>query len=313
MSTPVLVGREATHGTVATTFMTLGNFSSSPGQKNSIREEARGGQDIHFAGATGRRWNEWSVGDSYLYHDTFGLFLASAFGAPTVAPVAGDVTVNDNTFKLADDPTSLSFKWSQSRRALQGYQGLFGVVDKLTLKFSADGDLLWSASGIAKAETEIAVPTFTYTATLPFNGWEVGVKVGGVTNARLVEGSIVVSRNRKPRPLMDGTQDVGIGIGTRTVEWDIDIDFDSKAEYDRFKAGTGDSLQLTWTANSVTIGTLSHPSLDVKLGTTFYESSEVDDSKDLPTLKAKGNALYNATDASTIVAVLRALKNFATI
>ena len=139
------------------------------------------------------------------------------------------------------------------------------------------------------------------------------MKVGGSANARLVGGSIVIARNRKPRSLMDGTQDIGIGIGTRTVDWDIDIDFDTKTEYDRFKAGTNDSLELTWSTAAVTLGTTSHPSLDVKLGTTFYETGAIDDSKDLPTVSAKGTALYTSGDASSIVAVLRAMKNFATI
>ena len=313
MSSPVLVGREATHGTLASTFMTVGNFTGSIEQGNKVRNEARGGQDIHFAGTSGRRWESWKVSDSLVYHDSFGLFLAAAMGAPTVTPVGGDATVNDNVFKFTDDPTSLSFKWTQAKRALQGYQSLYGVVDKLDLKFSADGDLLYSSSGIAKAETEIATPTFTYTTTLPFNGWEVAVLVNGSSNARLVEGSIGIARNRKPRPLMDGTQDVAISIGDRSVEWDFTIDFDSKSEYDRFKAASNDSLQLTFTMNSVTIGSSSKPTLTVKLGTTFYEGAEIDDDKELPTVKAKGKALYNPSDASSLVMTLRALKNFATI
>lgn len=313
MSSPVLVGREATHGTIATTFAAVGNFAAKPGQKNTVREEQRGTQDVHFGGTTGRRHTAWSVKDNYVYHDTFGLFLASALGAPTVTPVGGDATVNDNVFKLTDDPTSLSFKWTQAKRAIQGYQALYGVVDKLTLKFAADGDLLWSADGIAKAETEIATPTFPFTAVAPLNGWEIAAKVNGIANARLVSGQIVVTRNRKPRPLLDGTQDVGIAIGTRMVEWDFVIDFDVKTEYDAFKAGTGSALELTWTANSVTIGTSSKPTLGVKLGSTYYEEGEPDDEGDLPTLKAKGKAIYNATDASLVVATLRSLKNFATI
>src|SRR5574343_420923 len=307
MSTPVLVGREATHGTIASTFATLGNFSATIEQGNRARVEARGSQDVYFSGSSGRRWETWKVSDSYVYHDTFGLFLASVIGAPTVTPVGGDATVNDNVFKFTDDPTSLSFKWSQARRALQGYQALYGVVDKLDLKFGAESDLLWSASGIAKAETEITVPTYTYTTTLPFNGWEDAVLVGGSSNARLLEGSIGINRNRKPRALMDGTQDVGIAIGERTVEWDLTIDFDNKTEYDRFKSASNDSLQLTFTMNSVVIGTTSKPTLTVKLGTTFYEGAEVDDGKDLPVVKAKGKALYNATDASTAMVTLRAL------
>jgi hypothetical protein len=310
MASPVLVGREATHGTLATAFSSVGNFTAKSAQKNVVREEMRGTQDVHFNGATGRKWETWSIAEGFVYDDVIGLFLASAMGAPVVAPVAGDLTVSDNEFKFADDPASLSFQWAQFRRAVQGYQSTYGVVDKLTLKFSADGDLLWSAEGIAKAETEIATPTYAFSTAKPFNGWEVVAKVGGVANTRLVDGSIVIARNRAPRPLLDGTQDVGIAIGNRTVEWDLSIDFDVKTEYDKFKAGATDSLQLTWTQNGVTIGDASHPQFGVRLGSIYYETGEIDDTALLPILKAKGKATYNGDDASLMVATLRSLTDF---
>jgi len=309
MSGPCLVGREATHGTIATNFFSVGNADFKLGQKNRVLEEQRSSQDIHFGVVPGRTWEEFSVKESFVYHDTVGLFLSSALGIPTVTVVD---TIFDNVFKLLDDPVSLSFKWDQPRRYLSGFQSLWGVVDKMTFKFEAEGDLLWSSSGIAKAETTITEPTDAFAATVPFNVWECVATLGGGANTRLISGSISISRNRKPRALLDNTQTVSLGIGNRMVEWDLRIDFDALTEYTKFKAATTDALTLVWTLNNVIIGSVSKPTLTLKLGTLAYEEASPDTETDLPTLVAKGKALYNVVDASSIVATLRSSRRFDT-
>ena len=309
MAAPCLFGSElVAHGTLAANLYALGNLDMKPGQKNKILEEQRGSQDVNFNIVAGRQWEEWSIKDSLIYHDTFGHLLNSALGLSVKSVI--ETTAFLNTYTFLDDPTSLSFQSRQPRRSVQGYQSLWAVVDKLTIKFAADGDLTFSASGIAKMETDITAPTIVYTQTLPFSVWECAVTLGGGANARLVSGSITFNRERKQRCLLDNTQGATMGIGNRSIDYDLVIDFDAATEYIKFKAATNDALTMLWTKNGVTIGASSHPYLSVKLGTLAYEEGEIDTDTDLPTLKVKGKALYNVTDTSQAVVLLASTKNY---
>lgn len=312
MAAPCLIGSEhAAHGTLAAVMYAMGNLDLKPGQKNRILEEQRGSQDVNFNIVPGRQWSEWSIKDSLIYHDTFGHLLNSAIGCSVETVI--ETTALLNTYKFTDDPLSLSLQARQPKRSVQGYQALWAVVDKLTIKFAADGDLTFSASGIGKAETDITAPTITYTQTLPFSVWECAVTLGGGANARLVSGSITINRERKQRSLLDNTQGATMGIGNRSVDYDLVIDFDVATEYAKFKAATNDALTLLWTKNAVTIGASSHPYLSVSIPTLAYEEAEIDTDSDLPTLKAKGKALYNVASASQVVALLASTINYQTL
>ena len=204
MATAVKVGKEGTHGTVSSAFTSVPcNFSSTYRQSNKVLEEDRQGQDRHFQVMKGQAYNEWEVADSGVYHDTVGFWLCSAMGMPTKTTVD---TVFENVFKFADDPVSLSLQWQQPRRYTQAYQALYGVVDQFGISFSAEGDLMYSASGIAMAETEITTITHSWTTARPMPVWAGTVKLNNVAFAKLVSGSISVARNRKPFFVINNTQ-----------------------------------------------------------------------------------------------------------
>ena len=170
MAIGVRVGKETTHGTVAGAFVSAAaGFTGNIRQNNKVLEEGRNGQDINFSATTGIRWVEWAIADSYVYHDTFGFFLASALGNPTATVV--ETTAYNNVYKFVDDPRSLSMQWTQPRRVTQSFQALNCVVDKLTISFDIQGDLTYTASGFGGTLSDIAPPTFTFTAAKPLQAW----------------------------------------------------------------------------------------------------------------------------------------------
>lgn len=304
MSTAVQVGKETTHGTVAAAFTTVPcAFNANNRQANKVLDEDRNGQDSHFAMVVGQKYEEFSVGDSAIYHDTIGLWLASAIGPAVSTAHAGETTVFDNVFKFDDDPDTLSLKWQQPRRYTQAYQSLYGAVDKMDFKFAADGDLTYSLSGVAMAESEVAQLTPTFSAVVPLSAWAGSVDIGGGANADLVSGSVSISRSRKPFYTIANTQDPSkISIGRRMVEFELVLDFVTKAEYDFFKAGTTRDLEIVWTDATSDLGVVpTNPSFTIRLGNTGYEESEIDTDPDLPLVKIKGKAMYDSSDASTIV------------
>lgn len=313
MSQPVKVGRESTHGTVTSTFYPAAvNFDANAVVANLIPEEQRGGQDINFTVIPGKKYEKWSVKDSYCYHDSLGFFLMSILGLPV--STLSETGVYDSVFKFLDDPTSLSFQWTQPRRSVQGYQALWAVADKLTLSFDIGGQLMFSCDGVAMTETEVATPTFSFTTAIPWSVWAGTVTLGGGAFSRLKKGSITFSRNRNPFwTINNSTDPIDMSIGNRTVDFDLTVDFNTKAEYDRYKAGSTTTLQIVWVDNANLIGATNKPTLTVKCGTIGYESGELDTGEDFPALNIKGGAVYNSGDASTAIVTLRANRQYQTV
>lgn len=312
MSSAPKVGKETTHGTVAASLISVPcNFSSKMDKQNRVWEEDRQGQDRHFAMSPGRQYNTFEVSDSAFYHDTSGVWLASAMGE-AVSTVTD--TVYDNVFKFLDDPRSLSLQWTQRLIATQGYQALYGVVDTLEFKYAADGDLVYSCSGIAMGETEISAPTHSFTTTRPLQAWQGAVNINGSASASLLSGSVKFSRSRTPFFTINNSADPNkMAIGSRMVEFELIVEFAGsgmKAEYDQFKLGNTRSFDVTFADAGVTIGTTTNPTLIIDLGTTAYEAAEIDDSGDIPLLKLTGKGLYNSGDASKAVVTVTSTRDY---
>lgn len=317
MATAVKVGREASaHGTLAASLTSVPcNFSAKLNQMNKVLEEDRQGQDRHFQMVKGQAVEEWEVAESGIYHDTIGFWLMSAFALPTKTTVD---TIFDNTFLFADDPPSLSLQWQQPRRYTQAFQSLWSVVDKMTISYNAEGELTYSASGIAMPETEITTITHSWSTARPMPVWGATVLLNNVALTKLVSGSFTITRNRKPFWVLSSTQAPGsMNIGARTVEFDMTIDFSTKTEYDLFKTAaivkTADKgLEIKWADTGVTIGTTSNPEFTVHLGSIAPETGEIDTGGDLPLVKLTGKAVYNSTDTSTAKIVVRSSKDYTT-
>lgn len=312
MSSAVLVAKEATHGTVGTSFVTVPcQFKASNKQKNKVLDEDRNGQDANFSMVKGTRYEEFSVADSAIYHDTIGIWLMSALGTPTKTVVAAETVVWDNVFKNADDPESWSLKWTQPRRETQAYQALYGVVDKLTIKFAADGDLSYNLSGVAMGESEVASPAFSYSSVVPFSAWAGTVTIGGSASADLVSGSIALSRARKPFFTIANTQDPAkMSIGKRMVEFELVLDFVTKGDYDDFKNSVTQDINILWEDADTTLGTAAHPQFKIDLPKVGYEEGEIDTDPDLPMVKIKGKGMYDGTALSSLVVTVRSTTDY---
>lgn len=302
MSTAVQVGRETTHGTIATTFASVPcNFSAILKQGNKVLDEDRQGQDRNFAMQKGQTYEEFEVSDSGIYHDSIGWWLLSAIGLPTVSTV--DTSAFSNVFKFVDDPRSLSLKWQQPRRSTQAYQSLYAVVDEMEFAFEAEGDLTYSCSGVAMGESEIAAITHTFTDSVPMPAWAGTVTLGGGAFADLVSGKVSIKRNRKPFFTINNTQQPGkMSIGARTVEFELVLDFVTKTQYDIYKAASTQALTINWEdADSLVGAATQNAEFTINLPKIAYEEGEVDTDPDLPLVKLTGKALYDSVAASIVV------------
>lgn len=314
MSNSVIVGQEkVAKGTLAASLTSIPClFVPKEQQKNVSPAEVRNSQDEHFTRLAGLRWLEWDVKESYVYHDSIGIWLASAFGSPVVTtPVAG---VKDNTFKLAADPKTLSLQWDDPRRSVEPRQSLYNAVDSITFSFAADGTLTYACSGVGKPDTAIGAPTYSFSTVKPIESWRGAVTLDGVASyLKLVSGSIKVMRNRKPFHTIANSQSPqSITIGKRSVEVELVVDLASATELTAWRSAAATAgLTITWVDDGVTaLGTGEYPEFELKLGTLLYESAEKDWEPDSPQVKVTGRGLYNATDASSVVARVQSTVDF---
>lgn len=317
MSIGVKVGRQTAVGTAAATLATVAaDFSSKLVKSNTAVEETRTGQDIHFTKREGVSYEEWTVGDSAVYHDTIGYWLSNAMGTPTNT---ADGSAFTSVFKFADSPNALTLETTQPRRATEAYRIKDAVVDKLTISFEADGDLSYNVNGFGLTRTALgSAPTFTNSIINPFVAWKGQVAFNGValgSYAKLKKGSITITRNRKPQFTVNNVVDPNtFTTGSRMVEFELTCDFLTVGEFDKYRTAATDSLEILFTITDGTvIGTsATAPTLRLKIGTAFIEDADIDTSSDLPEISLKGKALYNATDASLAVVTLRTEVNFTT-
>ena len=317
MSIGVKVGRQTAVGTAAATLATVAaDFSSKLVKSNTAVEETRTGQDIHFTKREGVSYEEWTVGDSAIYHDTIGFWLSAAMGTPTNT---ADGTAFTSVFKFADSPNALTLETTQPRRATEAYQIKDAVVDKLAISFEADGDLSYNVNGFGLTRTALgSAPTFTNSVINPFVAWKGQVAFNGValgSYAKLKKGSITITRNRKPQFTVNNVVNPStFTTGSRMVEFELTCDFLTVGEFDKYRTAATDSLEILFTISDGTvIGTsATAPTLRLKIGTAFIEDADIDTSSDLPEISLKGKALYNASDASLAVVTLRTEVNFTT-
>jgi hypothetical protein len=266
------------------------------------------GQDVHYTVIPGPQGEEFNIGASSVYHDTFGMFLASAIGVATKTVVD---TIFDNAFAFANDPKSLSIQWDQPHRSTSPFQSLYDVIDELVLDFDVNGDFTFTAKGVGMPETVIAAPAYSFSTARPFASWACLVTKGGSAFANLLKGKITIKRNRKPFYAFTNSQaPTKMTIGDRAVDFDLVIDFAATSEYTQWKNATTDILVVKFEDLGTTIGTVSHPALTLTMSKCGYEEAEIDDGTDLPSIKVKGKALYNSTDVGPMAAILRSSRDY---
>lgn len=314
MSIGVKVGRQTAVGTAAATLSTVAaDFASKLVKANVALEEVRSGQDIHFTKRDGVSYEEWTVGDSAVYHDTVGFWLSNAIGTPSNTAAGAAYT---SVFKFTDAPNALTLVTTQPRRATEAYEIKDAVVDKLGFTFAADGALVYNVNGFGMTRSATSAPTFTNSAINSFVAYKGQVAFNGAglgSYAKLKKGSITITRNRKPQFTVNNSVDPAtFTTGSRMVEFDLTCDFATVGEYDKYRTAATDSLEILFTiTDGTTIGTPANPpTLRLKIGTAFIEDAEIDTSSDLPEITVKGKALYNATDASLAVVTLYTATDF---
>ncbi|MHB1778024.1 MAG: phage tail tube protein [Acidimicrobiales bacterium] len=234
--------------------------------------------------------------DGDFFPGAGGNFLAAIFGKDTVAGTAAPYTHTFSTLGTGLPSYTISDYYVAGARQWAGSR-----CDKLSLKFTADAGLTYTASFIGFPSATYAVEATTTFGTSPFFlGWEAVLKFAGVQDANLESFTLDLQRV-KSAPLFSAANTKSpydIFLGPLKASWQLSFFANDDTEYTKAlsqataatqvvvtQPGTGDSLTLTSSAVQFTKPTINR-------------------GKDYVVVDISGEAVYNATDASVATAVL---------
>lgn len=231
-----------------------------------------------------------------FYPGSGGNFLAGIFGLDTVSGSAAPYT---HTFSVVAVPPSFTL----GDYYVAGYREWPGCrMDKLTLSFDPKGGLGYQAHYIGFPSQTTTAPTSQTFGQNPFLlGYTGALTVGGVADATLESAQISLSRAKSEAVFaVNNTQTpYDIFVGEFAADWDLTFFMEADTEYAyalsqatqivaaKFtQPGTSDTLTLTSSALQFTKPTINRSGKFV-------------------TVELTGSAVYNATDAGVIQAVLK--------
>ena len=243
----------------------------------------------------GTKSSTYSV-DGMLYPSSGGNFLAAIFGTDTVTGSANPYT---HTFTVPTTGVAPAYTLSDTYLgpAAVGRQWPGSRCNKLTLKFTPEAGLSYTAGFIGFPSATYTPEAATY-GTLPFFlGWEAAITFGGAADANLSSFSLDLERvGSKALFSAANTQTpYDIFVGLLKATWDLEFYMVADTEY---------AYALTQ-ASEVAVVTITQPGVNGAVLT--LTASALQFTKPTITRQGKwvvvqiaGESFYNATDAGIL-------------
>lgn len=261
------------------------------GKKREYLNEERGDRNANYGVVDSVRQTAIELKGPY-YPDVSPIALWAGFGLPTTTqPSPGtDPTVYKHTFALADVPPSYSLHRSMDAKT---YTVPYGVLEKWSLHFAADGKLLELDSSWLGMFASIysSPPSPTYSTVLPMAGYAPIIKfVDNVVSTDVMDMQIDYAQKITLWYPANGAPDfVTVYFGERTLKVDLTARFDNDTLYQRWRTNTIDSLNFD-VQGAIISNALAHE-LNIQIPNLSWDTMEHDLSKDNVLIKAKGTAI----------------------
>lgn len=300
------VGVEASHGTVATTFVSIPveEFETKLMDPAEYPEESRGdGERAHVALKQVR--HQTATAKGRIYHDCAEPWLRTMFGTPTITNNADGT--RQLVFTGKPDPASLSTQWLDT---VTGRQSLYMVGDQLKVEFGGKDALKYDISLMGMPEIDIAAPAAAFSSAIPFVHWQAAVTIGGVTSSDVVSYSLTYKRNVEPfHTAQGGASDprapLRFDYGKKEGSLDLTLDFTSQAEYTQAKALATRGVVATFTDTAVVIGSGSrNPSISFNVPGATWSTKEVDLAGTAPALNLIAEQLLATSSSGSLIVTL---------
>ena len=236
--------------------------------------------------------------DGDAYPTSFGNILAAWFGTDTMTGSSSPYTHTFSLSPTSPDPVS----YTLSDYYVAGFRQWAGAkCDKLTMKFTPDAGLTYTAHFLGfMSQTGTAPSSKTFATNPYFLGWEAALKIGATANTRLNSFTLTLTRNGA-KALFSAANSQNpwdIFLGPASADWDLDFYMQDDTEYE---------LALSQATQAVTV-TLTQPGTNYSV--TFTSSAvqftkpSIDRSKEYVAVSLTGSAINNATDNGIVTARL---------
>lgn len=233
--------------------------------------------------------------DGDFFPTSGGNFLAAIFGDDAVT---GTTPTFTHTFSTVATPPSYTIsdyyvagarQWAGSR------------CDRLTLKFTPDAGLTYTAGFIGfPSSTYTVETTITYGTTPFFLGWQGSVSIGGTPDANL-ESLTLDLRRDKSAPLFaaaDSQKPYDIFMGPLKATWTLGFYMTADTEYVYALTQATQAVVATITQDTNDVLTLTSSAVQ-------FTKPTIDRGKDYVLVEISGEAVYNSTDKSVATATLK--------
>lgn len=261
------------------------------GKKREYLNEERGDRNANYGVVDSVRQSSVELKGPY-YPDVSPIAIWAGLGLPTTSQpsVGTDPTVYKHTFALADIPPAYSLHRNMDAKA---YTIPYGVLEKWTLHFAADGKLLeFDSSWLGMfASIYSTPPSPTYSTVLPMAGYAPTLKfVDAVTSTDVMDMQIEYTQKITLWYPSNGSPDfVTVYFGERAFKVEMTARFDNDTLYQRWRNNTIDSL--TFDVQGANISNSYNHELNIVLPNLSWDTMEHDLSKDNVLIKAKGTAI----------------------
>ncbi|HXI96343.1 MAG TPA: phage tail tube protein, partial [Candidatus Acidoferrum sp.] len=234
--------------------------------------------------------------DMKFYPDDSGHFLMAVLGTDNVTGTATPFTHTLTQLDaLPPSYTLTDFSSLGSGGQARQYTGCY--VEEVTLKYTADGDLLLSAKGQGKPSTLVAKPSASYSTQPFFEGYQAQLTLAGQVNARVLGMTYTIKQ--VVNVIWGGNNQQGptaINVAGIEISGTCDVEPNDELEFLYMLNNTQPTSSLLFTSGSNTL-TLQNTKM-------IFTKGPINRDGDYVKLPLTFEAAYNSTDAGAFKAIL---------
>lgn len=257
----------------------------------------RGSSVKHYGAQQGRRWSTYDLSGA-AFADTFPWFVAGLLGDVTTvgasAPYTHTIALKNATaVGVNTQPASFTFVdfYAAAVRAWAGQS-----INELTLTFTKDGLLQWSAKSMGWVSAVVTAPTTAFSTVIPTPVWQGLLTIGGSSVTDMVDGSITMKRSGTPIFGISNVQDpFTIFNGPLEVSVKLTFLMEDDTQLTKFTTGTKQTLVLNWANGAGATAT----QIQFTMTSLNYSAAVIDRSKEWVEVQVTAEALGNTTDKNT--------------
>jgi hypothetical protein len=286
------IAKEATFGTAVAATAFIPVKSMKPKDKLTLLDDAgqRGSMVDSYGKIPGPLVSEYDF-DGDVFPDTIGFPLTGVLGDITTtgasAPYTHALAVL-NTGTGQPPSYTLSDYYAITTRQYAGAK-----FSEVSMKFSGDGLLTYSAKATALGSATTSVPTPSYTAVTPIAGWTGAVTIGGSASTILVDGEVSIKRPVDIIHTVDATQaPYALWSGKVTVSGKLTMVMEDDAQLLNYLNNSQPSLDINYSQGA------GAAAVQVKLHMTkaAFTTADIDRGKDYIAISVDFEAVANTTD-----------------